>query len=152
YRMIGVEIRPAEGAFLHNVVAFGRGNEAADALPHHLVLDRAWVHGDAAVGARRGVALNGRHSAVTASTISDIKEVGADSQAIAGWNGPGPFLISNNLLVAAGENVMFGGETAAIPGLVPSDIEITGNHFTKPLEWWDEHASYAGTPWAVKNL
>lgn len=152
YRLVGLVIRPAAGAFLHNIVAFGRGDETADAVPHHLVLDRSYVRGDLDAGARRGVALNAAHAAVIDSHLAHFKEVGADSQAIGGWNGPGPFAIRNNHLEGAGENVMFGGETARIVGLVPSDIEIRGNYFTKPLEWWIDHPRYAGRPWAVKNL
>ena len=33
--------------------------------------------------------MNSRSTAVIDSYLSDFKEVGADSQAIAGWNGPG---------------------------------------------------------------
>lgn len=152
YRLVGLEIRPAAGEFLHNLVLLGRGDESQDAIPRELVVDRCWIHGDPDVGARRGVALNSAWSAVVHSTIADIKEVGADTQAIGGWNGPGPFRIENNTLEAAGENLMFGGETAVVTGLVPSDIEIVGNLFTKPLSWWREHPSYGGRPWAVKNL
>ena len=65
------------------------------------------------------MALNARRAAVIDSYLADFKEVGADSQAIAGWNGPGPFGIANNYLEAAGENVMFGGADPAIDGLVP---------------------------------
>ena len=96
--------------------------------------------------------MNGRDIAVINSYLSDFKEVGADSQAISGWNGPGPFKIENNYLEAAGENVMFGGADPAVHGLVPSDIEIVRNHFAKPLRWKMDHPSYEGTPWAVKNL
>lgn len=152
YRLLGLEIRPARGAFLHNVVAFGRGNESKDTLPHHLIIDRCYIHGDPDAGARRGVALNGTHSAIVNSYLADFKEIGADSQAIGGWNGPGPFSILNNHIEGAGENLMFGGETSRIAGLVPSDIEIRSNYFTKPVEWMETHARYAGKPWAVKNL
>ena len=44
-------------------------------------------------GTRRGIALNSGATAVIDSHLADFKEVGADSQAIAGWNGPGPFKI-----------------------------------------------------------
>ena len=44
-----------------------------------------------------------------------------------GWNGPGPFLIENNYLEAAGENVMFGGSDPSIANLVPSNITIRRN-------------------------
>ncbi len=55
---------------------------SADAVPHHLIIDRCYVHGDAKIGGRRGVALNARHAAVIDSYLSDFKEVGADSQAV----------------------------------------------------------------------
>ena len=152
FRFAAVEVAPAAGAFLHNLVELGGDDANLTEIPHHIVFDRAYIHGDPRKGGRRGVAMNGREIAVINSYLSDFKEVGADSQAIAGWNGPGPFKIENNYLEAAGENVMFGGADPAINGLVPSDIEIVRNHFAKPLRWKVDHPSYEGTPWAVKNL
>jgi hypothetical protein len=67
-----------------------------------------------------------------------------DSQAIAGWSGPGPFKIQNNYLAGAGENIMFGGARVGPDGIPPSDIEILGNHIHKPLSWKGK--------WTVKNL
>ena len=58
----------------------------------------------------------GQYLAVVDSHLADFKEEGADSQAIAGWSGPGPFKIANNYLEAAGENVMFGGADPDHPG------------------------------------
>ena len=75
-----------------------------------------------------------------------------DAQAIGCWNGPGPFKIVNNHLEASTENVMFGGADPYMTNLVPSDIEIRGNHFFKPLSWRIGDQSYAGIPWPVKNL
>lgn len=152
YRFAGIEVAPASGVFLHNLIELGGEDANLTQVPHHIVFDRAYIHGDARKGGRRGVAVNGRDIAVINSHLSDFKEVGADSQAIAGWNGPGPFKIENNYLEAAGENVMFGGADPAVNGLVPSDIEILRNHFTKPLRWKIDHSTYEGTPWAVKNL
>jgi hypothetical protein len=152
YRFAGVEVAPASGVFLYNLIEFGDERANLTQIPHHIVFDRAYIHGDARKGGRRGVAMNGRDIAVINSHVSDFKEVGADSQAIAGWNGPGPFKIENNYLEAAGENVMFGGADPAVNGLVPSDVEILRNHFIKPLRWKIDDPSYEGTPWAVKNL
>jgi len=45
-----------------------------------------------------GAAAHATLGTVIDSYIADIKEVGADSQAVAGWNGPGPFKIANNYL------------------------------------------------------
>ena len=152
YRIEGVEIAPADGEFLHNLIELGSGDADSSEIPHHIVFDRTYIHGDPKKGGRRGVAMNGRDLAVINSHVSDFKEVGADSQAIAGWNGPGPFRIENNYLEGAGENVMFGGADPATDGLVPSDIAIARNHFAKPLRWKLDHPTYEGTPWAVKNL
>jgi hypothetical protein len=133
-------------------VLLGSNARTASDLPHDIIFDRCYVHGDAQKGARRGLALNANSVAIIDSYLSDFKEDGADSQAIAGWNGPGPFLIVNNYLEAAGENVLFGGADPPTRDLVPSDIEIRRNHFSKSLWWRIGHPTYAGTPWTVKNL
>ena len=93
------------------------------------------MHGDRYKGQKRGVALNGKQLSVLNSYISDIKAMNADSQAINGYNGAGPFTIENNYLEAAGENVMFGGADPAVTNLVPSDIVLRRNHLFKPLAW-----------------
>jgi hypothetical protein len=152
YRLVGLEIRPKEGGFLLNLVAFGYSEKSLEAMPHHIVVDHCYLHGDPRLGTRRGIALNGREIAVVDSYLADFKEVGADSQAIAGWNGPGPFKIVNNTLEGAAENLLFGGADPAIRDLVPSDIEIRHNLFRKPLSWKQGDPSFAGTAWTVKNI
>src|SRR5258705_4796286 len=132
YRFVAIEFAPKAGSFVSSLVQFGDREASADAIPHHLIIDRCYLHGDARIGGRRGVALNARHAAVIDSYLSDFKEVGADSQAIGGWNGPGPFKIANNYLEGAGENIMFGGSDPKVADLVPSDIEIVRNHLSKP--------------------
>jgi len=177
YRLVGLEIRPgpprssgmhkaldwvrgtppkagaAPSAFLENLMVFGSSaDESLDSLPDHIIVDRCYLHGDPVVGARRGIAMNARTGAVVDSYISDIKKVGEDAQAISGWNGPGPYKIVDDYLEAAGENVMFGGQDPSIKGLVPSDIEVRGNHLTKSLAWKSGDPSYQGTAWQVKNI
>lgn len=157
YRLVGIEIttQHSNTEFTHtNVVALHApdNQDLMEKVPHHIIFDRAYIHGTPTGNVRRGVAINGAHMAVINSYLSDFHEIGADTQAIAGWIGPGPFRISNNYLEAAGENIMFGGGDPKIQDLVPSDIEITGNHFFKPLSWKEGDASYAGIHWTVKNL
>ena len=152
YRLIGLDIAPADGVYVNTIVQLGDNEKTADSQPHDLIVERSYVHGDPKKGARRGIALNSRSTAVVDSYLSDFKEVGADSQAVSGWNGAGPFRIENNYLEAAGENVMFGGADPTVPELVPADIQVARNHMAKPLRWKIGHASYEGTEWAVKNL
>jgi hypothetical protein len=152
FRFIGIEIKPADGAFIYNLVELGAGETSEGALPHDILFDRCYLHGDTTRGTRRGIAMNAARVAVIDSCLSAFADVGADSQAIAGWNGPGPFKIVNNDLEAAGQNVMFGGADPAISDLVPSDIEVRQNYFFKPLQRKTDDSNYAGTRGSVKNL
>ena len=137
YRLIGLEITIGSNVMLnYGILTLGGGGERdAGLLPHDLVIDRCYVHGHALADVSRGIALNSASTEIVGSYISDIHGIGFDTQAIAGWNGPGPFKIVNNYLEAAGENVLFGGADPRIPELVPSDIEFRRNHVAKPLSW-----------------
>ncbi|MGH9940157.1 MAG: hypothetical protein ACREAM_28280, partial [Blastocatellia bacterium] len=153
YRFIGLEIGVSSGVkLIYNIVDFSGGQTSLSQVPHDLIIDRCYIHGNPSANARRGVALNSASTAVIDSHVSDCHEVGADSQAICGWNGPGPFKIVNNYLEGAGENVMFGGADPSIQNLIPSDIEFKRNHLAKPLKWKVGHPSYAGIHWTIKNL
>jgi hypothetical protein len=141
---------PTVGAYSYTLIELGDGDTSGpqDTLaevPHHFEIDRCIIRArDSQTAAHRGVALHSAHATVKNSHISDIKWEGTDTQAVIGWNGPGPFLIENNYLEAAGINVLFGGATPATPGLVPSDITIRNNHLFKPMSW-------KGV-WTAKNL
>jgi len=153
YRFVGVEFSTAGYVTrIGPIVAFGGKHSRPADVPSHLILDRCFVHGQPGADTFQGVLLNSRATAVVDSHISEIHVRGRDSQAVLGYNGPGPFKISNNYLEAAGENVMFGGADPAIPELVPSDIEITGNHMAKPRSWNAGDRSYAGVPWTQKAI
>jgi GDP-mannose 6-dehydrogenase len=152
YRFVGIEVKPAAGVFLHELVTLGQSDFADEEVPHHFVFDRCYIHGDPRVGARRGIGLNSAHTKVVGSWLSDFKEEGADSQAIAGWAGPGPFLLENDYLEGAGENVLFGGMDPPNRDRIPSDIEVRGNHFKKPLAWKSGEKEWDGSHWSVKNI
>ena len=152
YRFVGLEMRPSANTFMFNIVDVGSDARTTDDIPHHVIFDRCYLHGDSAQGARRAVAMNGAHIAVIDSYLSDLKEVDNDSQAIDGWSGPGPYKIDEQLPRGAGENVMFGGEDPWLEGLVPSDIEIRANDIARPWSWWHHHPDYDGRGWTIKNL
>jgi cellulose synthase/poly-beta-1,6-N-acetylglucosamine synthase-like glycosyltransferase len=152
YRLVGLEITSEPGTSLVTLVQLGADESRVADVPPHLIIDRCYVHGDARAGGRRGVALNASHAAVVDSHLSDFKERTVDAQAVAGWNGPGPFRVSGNYLEASGENIMFGGADPKIQDLVPADIEVTRNHLAKPLRWKKDDPSFEGTEWSVKNL
>jgi hypothetical protein len=142
YRFIGIEF--TSPVYTYNLIQLGWHETDPSQLPHDIIIDRCYIHGDPVKGGRRGVSLNGNSMAVIDSYVSDFKEVGSDSQAVFGFNGFGPFKIVNNYLEAAGENVMFGGALPGIANLVPSDIEFRRNLVSKPLAWKQSQ-------WSVKN-
>jgi hypothetical protein len=166
YRFVGIEIaseHSTKGVYHENLITIEAegGQSQPGQVPHHIVFDRCYIHGTPDGDVRRGIAMNGKAIAVIESYLSDFHIVGQDTQAIMGWNGPGPFKIVNNYLEGAGENIMFGGADlrnfAHITDLVPSDIEIRRNTFGKPLSWCPPgscpgDSSFAGTEWTVKNL
>jgi hypothetical protein len=131
-----------------DIVALGDGSNAQNDLarvPHDLEIDRCYVHGDPAHGQKRGIALNSGTTSITGSYVSDIKGQGQDTQAVAGWNGPGPYTIENNYLEGAGENFILGGSDPPIKGLVTTGLIFRRNHLAKPVGWRSER-------WQVKNL
>jgi hypothetical protein len=149
YRLVGLEITAdPSNRMMDNLVELGDGSRLQSQIsqvPHHIIIDRSYIHGMSNLNLQRCVALNSASSAILDSYISDAHYEGRDSQAIDGWNGPGPFKIVNNYLEAAGENVMFGGADPAIANLVPSDVEFRRNLVAKNKAW-------QGSSWTVKNL
>jgi hypothetical protein len=147
WRLLGLEFRANKGGY-GDIIELGDGSSAQSSLeqvPHDILLDRVYVHGDPRVGQKRGIALNARAVTIRNSYIADIAAEGFDAQAIAGWNGPGPFVIENNDLEASGEVFILGGADPAIPDLVPSDVIVRYNHLTRPMTW-------RGSRWQIKNL
>ena len=155
YKFVGIEFSTTDANVkVYDLIRLGddRSQTTLQTVPHHLIIDRSYIHGFKTQEVQRGIALNSAETSITNSYISEIHGKGYDTQAICGWNGPGPFKIINNYLEGAGENVMFGGAHAVIPGLVPSDIEVRQNYFKKPLSWQPGNPAYGGIHWSVKNL
>lgn len=142
YRLIGLELTQIPGKLAYSILNI---SDAAD----HVIVDRCWIHGTATDDSQQGVRFNSRYLAVVDSFISDIHFNGADTQAIGGPGGSGPYAIINNYLEAAGENMMFGGGAAAT---TPSDIEIRHNHLYKPLVWRPTDPGFVGIKFTVKDL
>ena len=147
YKFVGIEFSTADANVkVYDLIRLGDWNSqiTVESAPHHLIIDRSYIHGFKTQEVQRGIALNSAETSITNSYISDAHGKGYDTQAICGWNGPGQFKIINNYLEGAGENVMFGGAPATIPNLTITGIEFRGNQVVKPLSW-------RGV-WSVKNL
>lgn len=131
-----------------DILALGDGSDALrswDDIAHDLIVDRVYIHGVPGQEQKRGIALNSASTSIVNSWIGDIRLTNGDAQAIAGWNGPGPFTIVNNYLEATGENFLLGGSDPPLQSLIPSDIVFRRNTVTKQAAWrWQGYT--------VKNL
>jgi PKD repeat protein len=148
WRLQYLEFAANKGGY-SEIIRLGDGSSAQNSsanVPHHLILEHLYVHGDPIEGQKRGIATNAAHVEIRDSHISDIKGVGMDTQALGGWNGPGPFVIENNYIEAAGENLLFGGSDPYIAGLVADGLTIRRNYFSRPMAWKDP---ILGTPAGV---
>jgi len=147
FRFVGIEFTTT--SYVTNIILFGDTSTTVGQLPHHMIFDRCYFHGDLVHGTRRAMYLNTGECGIVCSFFKSFGENGADSQAIGASGGTGPYRIWNNYLEANSENVLFGGSDPAITNLVPSDIEITNNYFDKNL-------TYLGPPkingWVIKNI
>jgi hypothetical protein len=144
FRFIGVEFGPTIEGY-YDIIQIGHGDERRiEDLPHHIEFDRVYVHGSPIFGQRRGIAANGKFVSIRNSYISDIKQKGDESQAIAAWATDGPIEIINNYLEAGAENILFGGAGSPLK-LVPTDCIVKDNFLNKPVEWRKDN-------WVVKNL
>lgn len=134
-------------SYNYGIVLLGDGTSVQNSIsvvPTDLVLDRVYIHSSGNVPTSRCVGMNSARSVVEDSYLMNCRGKGFDTQAIGGWNGPGPYRIANNMLAGAGENILFGGADPGIPGLVPSDIEIVRNYIYTPASWRGA--------WTKKNL
>lgn len=148
YRIMGVQFGVVSTVTtLGAIVEFHANSPSSLAqLPHDIVLDRVVITGNDNLHVRRCLLLNAVRSAVVDSYLAGCHYKNADAQAVLFWDTPGPIKVANNYLEGSGENLMIGGADPSLSGVVPSDIEITRNHFFKPLAW------KASGAWTVKNL
>jgi hypothetical protein len=125
-------------------IEFGQGNDTdATQLPTNVVVRHVLQN---ATNLKRAINLNATGAIVVDSYIYGPKVLKQDSQAI--WcNTCSGISLINNHLEAAGEVVLFGGDRVLIQGLVPSDIVIASNEFTRPIELKAQPGQ-----WNVKNL
>jgi len=145
FRFVGIEIAPAPGLpEAYELVQIGNWDASPATLPHHIVFDRCYVHGNPNTNDQRGIEMDGAYVAVVDSYLSNFQEVATDTQGLWAFNTTGPLQIRNNYIEAAGENIMFGGADSRAPALVPTSIEIRNNHFYKPL-------ALIGTRYTMKN-
>ncbi len=89
-RLVGLEIAPAPGIFLRSLVDLGGDADQVSALPHDIIIDRCYLRGDPQRGARRGVALNSRHTAIVDSLFLTSRRWARIRRPLPAGMGPAP--------------------------------------------------------------
>jgi len=134
YRFVGIEFAPSTATYVYNLLLLGNGETAAN-LPHDIEIDRSYLHPFKSGVTRRGIALNSAATTIKNSYIEGFGFAGEETQGICGWTGTRNAKIINNYIEGGAENIMFGGSDPASADLIPTDIEIRGNHLNKPESW-----------------
>src|SRR5262245_46493669 len=127
WRFVGIEISvvPTYKSTVYQLMILGWGSTpygtrtSADDVASRFIVERCYIHGSQTQLVRRGILANGKDIRVADSWIDEIHDSGFDSQAILGYDGAGPFLIENNELQAATENIMFGGAQSTSAAFLP---------------------------------
>ena len=118
WRLQLLEFLPTDGG-AGDIVTLGDGGTGAARARRRCrtisAIDRCYVHGDAAARAEARHRPQQRlDDDLEFLHLATSRPIGQDTQAIAGWNGPGPYTIENNYLEGAGENFILGGSDPAI--------------------------------------
>lgn len=149
----GIEVLPDPNEPNTDVIKFfdlvrlGEGRQlqaTLESVPHHLKIDRCYIHGLAQTNFQRSISLNSSDTEVTRCYIPEIHGRGMDAQTICSWNTPGRLKIEDCYLEASGENFLLGGADPAMESFIPTDVQLLRCHVFKPLSW-------KGV-WTVKNL
>lgn len=123
-------------------------------LPNYIEFERCFIHGSFAGEIRNGILAGGRNFLIVDSWISEIKMAATETHAIAFYNGPGPYTITNNWLEATAIPLLTGGGTQSVDDItfMPANITITKNTFNKPRKWFSLDGNYVGTAYTNKNM
>lgn len=144
YRFVGIEFAPVNADYIYNLVYLNAESEKVADVPRFFEFDRCYFHPNKSGVTRRGIALNAADTIIKNSYLAGFAGNQQETQAIAGWTGTKNVKIINNYLEGGAENLLFGGADPASAELIPSDIEIRGNYFFKPAEWFGKNT--------VKNM
>lgn len=136
YRIVGIEFTSTSSRYNYGLVVLGNGETRPENVPTDIEIDRSYIHSNGGRGTvRRGIALNSAHITIKNSYIEGFAYPGEETQGICGWTGTRNVRIYNNYIEGGAENIMFGGADPANAELIPTDIEVTGNHLSKSRSW-----------------
>jgi hypothetical protein len=112
----------------------GTLSEVSD-VPHHIVIDRCYLHEGAASTMRTGIYMSLAYSSILNSTIGPFKWNGQETKGVLSVNAPGPITIYNNSIVAGSQAHLSGGVASASATLHPSTHAFRNNRLWHDPSW-----------------
>lgn len=135
YRFVGIEFTTTSSLYNYGLVTLGSREKDTSRLPHSIEIDRSYFHPNKTGTTRRGLALNSANTTIKNSYFEGFAFPGEETQGICGWTGTRNVRVINNYIEGGAENIMFGGADPDSADLIPTDIEVRGNHLNKPAQW-----------------
>jgi len=130
------------------VIRLGANDETqtlAELEPHHITLTRVTVPSHRG---KRGIEVNARAVELTDCSVLDTWDpYGRESQGLCVLNSSGALLVDGGTYEAGSINILVGGDTMKMAGVVTRDLLFDGVTLRKPLSWRTD-----GVSRAVKNL
>jgi hypothetical protein len=132
----GLEIVDGVGSYLGGAAMLQLGSSGAASnvvgVVHHMEVDRCYIRSQNNGSEGKGIEEEGAYANIHDNYIAGFSS--GESQAIFGAGSPGPTLITNNFLEAAGEVILYGGNYNG-SGTANANKIITGNYGYKPPTW-----------------
>jgi hypothetical protein len=136
YRLVGIEFTTGNSVIMnYGVVILGNEEKRPERVPHDIEIDRSYIHPSGKTVSRRGIALNSAATTIKNSYIAGFGFPDEETQGICGWSGTRDVKVLNNYIEGGAENIMLGGADIDNAELIPTNIEIRGNHLNKPRIW-----------------
>lgn len=109
----------------------------AAGIPSGNCVDQCYLHHDDPTSAHtcaRGIRWRSKNSAIVNSYFKGFQRTASpDAQSILCDNTPGNLLLDNNYIEGESEGFMIGGTDFLGADLVPKDVTVTRNYWTKPI-------------------
>lgn len=147
WRFIGLIFQGTSSQTTLQITQLGDGIiSSIGSLPTGFVFTQCMWRMSGTAQAHRGLQMNAADVTVRKSHFYNIRATGVETHSFSAWNSPGPFLIEDNYIESAAIGLIFGGAAPAITGLIPSDIIVRRNTFTRVAAWISD------TGYTIKNL
>lgn len=113
-------------------------------ISHHFIVQHFIIRptNEATVNVSNSIIYNANDVSIIDGIFEPISFGGLESHNTLVYSAAGRHVVNNNDFRGASSNLFIGGAVTAVRGMVPKDMEINENRFTRPLVWKPSHPSW----------